>query len=1089
MRKNQSKKTSVTKSETKKTKSELSKEIKSLQARLARTKKSEERNKKINNELVQFSKMLPLILNTIQQSVFWKDLNSKFLGCNKQFAKDAGLENPDDIVEKSDLDFKWRDRAEEYRRDDKEVIETGKPKLNYEEMQTKPDGSIRWLKTNKVPLFNKDGKIVGVLGSYEDITERKFTEEKLQHERQLLRTLIDNTPDAFYAKDTECRKTVANYVDLRNMGGIKTEAEVLGKTDFDFFPREIAENFHKDDLNVLAGNPVLNREEYFIDENGKKRWLLTSKIPTKDCDGNITGLVGIGRDITQKKEAEEAYHEATEQFQLIFDNAFDGMSIYDGNPDPSQRVLLDCNSSYAKIAGRSKEELLNIGKTYSIQNILSERKDESDRHTYRGSFSWIRPDGRDNVIEYAAVPIELHGKTFIIGIDRDVTIEKRAEEELRIERNLFKVLIDNQPDLIFYKGLNKKYILNNKAHLKFLGVETQEEALGKTIYDFRPADIADMYESDDDYVIATGEAIIGKERTVIIDDQEYWHISNRIPVKDNNGTLVGILGVSHDITNRKRDEEKLRQTYMELEKTNEDLEKANKVKSQFLANMSHEIRTPLNAIIGLTGLLIKTEMTDEQKDFVETIHSSGDILLSLINDILDFSKIEAQKIELEKQPFDLRLCIEEALDLVAFKATDKNIELLYSIDEKMQTSIIGDVTRLRQIIVNLLSNSIKFTETGEVVVSAEGQLLDNNRYQLKIAVKDTGLGIPIDRQNRLFQSFYQIDASTTRKFGGTGLGLAISKQLCELMGGKMWVESTGVPGEGTTFHFTIVTELSSEQTEQSDLSALSGKRLLIVDDNTTNQDILIRQTRVHDMIPVAVSSGHEALTLLNNGNGEPFDVVILDFHMPEMDGIMLAKEIRKTNRGKTLPLILLSSYGYWEKNSLTNFAAILTKPLKASLLYNALLTVLNKNGSLEARHVPAVEIYDIETGKRHPLRILLAEDNLINQKVAIRFLEKIGYKADIAFNGLEVLDALNRQVYDVILMDVQMPEMDGEQATIEIRRQFPDERQPRIVAMTANALSTDRERYLSVGMDGYIVKPFKMEELVKELLNVKPLIL
>ena len=407
---------------------------------------------------------------------------------------------------------------------------------------------------------------------------------------------------------------------------------------------------------------------------------------------------------------------------------------------------------------------------------------------------------------------------------------------------------------------------------------------------------------DDEYILQTGESVISKERVFIIDGEELWYSSNRIPVKDQDGTIIGILGVSQDISARKKDEEKLKHTYMELEKTNADLEKANKVKSQFLANMSHEIRTPLNAIIGLTGLLIKTELNEEQKDFVDTIYNSGDILLSLINDILDFSKIEAQKIELEKHPFDLRLCIEEALDLVASKANDKNIELLYSLNDKMHTRVIGDDTRLRQIIVNLLSNSLKFTQIGEVVVSADGQLLDNNQYQLKISVKDTGIGIPVDRQQRLFQSFYQIDASTTRKFGGTGLGLAISKQLCELMGGKIWVESPGVPGKGATFHFTVITELSHEQIAQHDLSDLANKRLLIVDDNITNQDILIRQTRVHNIIPVAVSSGHEALNMISNG--ENFDLAILDFHMPEMDGLMLAKEIRKTNKGKTLPLIL-----------------------------------------------------------------------------------------------------------------------------------------------------------------------------------------
>jgi PAS domain S-box-containing protein len=1066
-----------------KTKAELLKEIKLLRSRAARIKKSADSCKDTINELLIQTQMLPIVLDTIQQGVFWKDTNLVYLGCNKKFAHDAGLSSPEKITGKTDFNINTPERAEAYRKDDRYVIASGEPKLNIEEILIQADGTTKWLNTNKVPLRNKEGKIIGVLGSYEDITPQKLTEEKLRHERQILSALINNIPDAFYAKDTECRKTVTNKVDLENMGGLKDEKDVIGKTDFDFFPKEIAENFYKDDLKVLSGAPVQNREEYFNDNSGKKRWLLTTKIPTYDANGKINGLIGIGRDITQKKEAEEASREAAEKFQLIFDNAFDGISIYDSNPNPAERILIDCNASYAKIAGRSKEELLKIGKTSVIQHFVSQYSGEGN--TYRGSFSWVRPDGKENIIEYAAVPIELKGETYIIGIDRDVTIQKHTEEELRIERNLFKTLINDQPDLIFFKDLKKRYIVNNAAHLKFLGAKTQEEAVGKTIRDFKSIDYSEPFEQDDEQILNAGKSVIGKERILTINGEKRWFLSNRIPVKDNAGTIIGILGVSHDITERKKNEEEIKYTNLALEKTNADLEKANKVKSQFLANMSHEIRTPLNAIIGLTGLLIRTELNDEQKDFVETIQNSGDILLSLINDILDFSKIEAQKIELEKHPFDLRLCVEEALDLIASKATDKNIELLCTIDSSVHTELIGDDTRLRQILVNLLSNSIKFTQTGEIVVGVEAQLLDDNKYQVMFAVKDTGIGIPIDRQGKLFQSFYQIDASTTRRFGGTGLGLAISKQLCELMGGKIWVESEGIPGKGTTFHFTIITELSGVHTNAPDLSSLANKRILIVDDNLTNLDILVRQTKIHNMLPTAVKGGQEALDVLSKGEG--FDLAILDFHMPGMDGITLAKEIRRTNKGQVLPLILLSSYGYWDKSTLSNFAAILTKPIKESLLYNALLNILNKYNTTESLVTHPAITYDVETGKRHPLKILLAEDNLINQKVAIRFLEKIGYKADIAFNGLEVLNALRRQRYDVILMDIQMPEMDGEQATIEIRKHFPAEIQPCIIAMTANALTSDKDRYLASGMNNCIVKPFKLEELVKALLEVRPL--
>ncbi len=1325
----------------KKTKAELLKEISELRQQVKRLENAEIDSKQIENELYQSREMLQLILDTIPQRVFWKDLDFNYLGCNEKFAIDADLTSPFEIVGKNDYELTWKELGNLYREDDKNVIENDSPKLDFEEFIVQSNGKKLWLKTSKVPLHNRSGKVIGLLGTYEDITKQKQIEENLEQERILLRTLINNIPDAIFAKDTEGRKIIANLADLNNMGCI-SEDEALGKTDFDFFPKEIAEGFYANDCSVIkTGETILKREEFFIDENGKKRWLQTSKLPLKDKQGNILGLIGIGRDITDQKLAEEALREQTEKlqlifenvydginifeenyepgkrrliecneryavmagrsreellkignieeaglthnltennnkyinqgvvftgsfrwdrpdkkeniieytavpikmngktytigidrdvteqrhiqqtlqkerillqtlidnlpdliyfkddkaryllnnqahlnslgvnkqedvigkttfdfnprelaeqyysdelkiiqsgksvinkeelavhaetnerfwhltskipllkdgkvsgivcisrditqqkiaqeqlretaekFHLIFENAFDGMSIYEDNTDPLKRKLVDCNPRYVEMSGRSKEELLKLGNTYGLQKALSEDDSHLKTSTYRGTFSWIRPDGKENIVEYAATPIKMQGKTYTIGIDRDITEKKRAEEILQNERNQLRTLIDSLPDLIFFKDLEGRYILNNKAHLEFLGKTEQSEVAGKTVFDFhRNGQSGEFYE-EELKVLKTGEPILEEEQLIFhkTKNENRWYLISKIPLKNKKGEVKGILGVGYDITNRKHAEATLRQTYDELEQTNRELIEANKVKSQFLANMSHEIRTPLNAVIGMTGLLLDTPLNDEQHDFAETIFSSGDILLSLINDILDFSKIEAQKIELEKQPFDVRNCIEEALDLVASKAADKNLELLYSIDEGLSTNVIGDVTRLRQIMVNLLCNSLKFTDEGEILVSVSGQLKDYNNYMLHFSVRDTGLGIPLERQNRLFQSFTQVDASTTRKFGGTGLGLAISKQLSELMGGTMWLESTGIPGEGTTFHFTILTEISIENEIRTDLRALAGKRVLIVDDNRTNRNILNQQTSSLQMIPTAVASGPEALEVLKNNN--EFDLAILDYQMPEMDGITLAEEIKKITERKSLPLILLSSFGYHHNKNmnLTYFAATLTKPIKFSHLHSALLTVLKKNDRAvkKQRDINSMQ-FDSGIGKHYPLKILIAEDNKVNQKVALRFLEKIGYRADIAFNGIEVLDALRRQFYDVILMDVQMPEMDGEQATIEIRKSFLPKQQPRIVAMTANALKSDRERYIASGMDDYIVKPFKIGELVRALIE------
>jgi len=1037
------------------------------------------------------------ILESIHDSYLEVDLKGDFILFNHSFCKMMGYTH-DELKGRNSSEFLDRKNSEKVYKIFNNVYKTGESAINAVWKFIRKDGTVKHIEATVSLIVNEEKEPVGFRGLGRDITERKKSEDTLRKTREILalnesrfRDISLSMADWIWETDINGRY-IFSAGDSKKILGYGKE-ELLGKNPFDLMPQEEALKIEKRFRQLAEKKqPIVDLKNWNLRKDGTLVCLLTNGVPILDDKGELTGYRGVDKDITKELEIEEKLKTSLEITENIIDNIPIGMIIV-GEDKIIQRI----NKAALEITGYDdKEDILgNIcHKNICPADIdrcpitdLGQKVDYAEKII-------IRRDGRQLPVLKTALPIKIGGQDVIIEAFMDISSLKKAETELMESRERLKAVMETIADPVVVYDVKGNLTYLNPAFTRVFGWNL-DELQGKRI-DFVP----------DEEVAATQKAIkriFNGERLSGFETVRKTKEGSLIAVRAGAALLLdsekrpnGMVVNFQDITQEKKAQN-------ELNKVNEKLEKAiykakemaleadsaNLAKSEFLANMSHEIRTPLNGIIGMTGLLLDTDLSADQKHYANIIRNSGDSLLTIINDILDFSKIEAGRLEMESIDFDLRSMLADFASGISQQIQEKNLEFICAASPDIPALLRGDPGRLRQVLTNLVGNAFKFTTKGEISVQVFMEKEMSDEVIVKFAIKDTGIGIPEEKLDMLFESFTQADSSTTRKFGGTGLGLTISKKLCEIMGGEIGVNSE--VGKGSEFWFTVSLKKQVDPVHtftSLEKADISGLNILVVDDNKTNREILQGQLNFWGCQVKTAVDGPDAIQILYDSynKNETFQLAVLDMQMPLMDGLTLGTIIKADKKLESVQLVMMTSMGQIgdaKRFKQAGFAAYLIKPVGYSDLFDCLATITaGVSDSMPEKSI--ITRHSIREQKQKRIRILLVEDNMTNQLVATGILKKFGYAGvKTVTNGAKAVKELEENSYDIVLMDIQMPVMDGLEATRVIRRKESEsdlEKIP-IIAMTAHAMKKDRDKCLAAGMDDYVTKPIDAKLLLEAI--------